>query len=273
MDVNKFEILQTGLVDKEIVLPVQLNWDYIGLDDAIDAYEEDMINQVIGVGRDFEVSRFAHEPATGTTNDTFINYEFYFYSGGPLNQISNWKIDYLNQGFTSQEVFYYVNSFSNSFFKLDLYDSVDEKKQINYITIIIPTQQGTKMDVVMNRTPVQINKPKFVLDYVGDSEGFFIYWLKKRNFLDIKRFYMTAKFFDAKTGQFIKMMTGSTNRQVDRTNGPQAYLTNPFSFDSTKYFYYQVDLDYEKQTYVVSNTTGQRLGTNIPIKWFEYVNP
>ena len=74
--------------------------------------------------------------------------------------------------------------------------SRDEKKQINYLTLIIPTQQGLKMDAVMNRTPVKINKPKFILDYVGDKEGFFLYWLKKRNFLDIKRFYMTAKFFD-----------------------------------------------------------------------------
>jgi hypothetical protein len=89
---------------------------------------------------------------------------------------------------------------------LDLYDNVDEKRQTNYVTIIIPTQQGLKMDAFMQTTPVTINKPSFVLDYVGDKEGFFIYWLKKREFLDISTFYMTAKFYDAKNGYFTKMM-------------------------------------------------------------------
>ena len=264
MDANRFEILKNGFTDKEIVIPIQMDWDYLGLDTAIDEYETDMIEKVIGKGRDFEVTRFAHEPATGTTNDTFINYEFYFYSGGSLNDINNWKVSYINQGFTTQEIFYYTNNFANSFFKLDLYDSFDEKKQINYLTLIIPTQQGLKMDAVMNRTPVKINKPKFILDYVGDKEGFFLYWLKKRNFLNINTFYMTAKFFDARTGQFIKMMK---TKQSD--------LGGPTSFPPEEYFYYKVDLDYVTQTYQVFDfPTGNRVGTlTNPIKWYEYVNP
>jgi hypothetical protein len=158
---------------------------------------------------------------------------------------------------------------------LDFYDTPDEKQQTNYITIILPTQQGLFMETQMQRTLVNIRKPQFVLDYVGDKEGFFIYWLKKRNFLDIDTFYMTAKFFNAKTGQFTKMMTGRGTSQIDSTNGPQVYLAenNKYTFDNTQYFYYTVKLNYEVQTYQVLNTTGQRLGTNIPIKWYEYVNP
>jgi len=189
-----------------------------------------------------------------------------------MSDINNWRINYLSEGFTAQEVYYYSNGFSNSFFKLDLYDTLDEKRQINYITIILPTQQGLTMDVNMQRTPVTIKKPKYVLDYVGDKEGFFIYWLKKRTFLDISTFYMTAKFYNAKVGQFTKMMTGS-NDSIDLTNGPQAKLGNKYVFDNSQYFYYTVKLDYDTQTYQIFNTNGQRLGTNIPIKWFEYVNP
>ena len=100
--------------------------------------------------------------------------------------------DYRAEGFTTQEIYYYTNNFSNSFFKLDLYDNFDEKRQKNYITIIIPTQQGLTMSAIMQTTDVTIKKPSFVLDYVGDKEGFFIYWLKKKNFLDIDTFYMTA---------------------------------------------------------------------------------
>ena len=274
MSVNKFVIRQDGPVNKQINIPVELKWDYLGLDLAIDEYETKMIKDVIGVGRDFEVSRFAHAPATGTTNDTVVNYEFYFYSGGSLDQISNWRIDYQSEGFTPQEIYYFSNNFSNSFFKLDLYDTPDEKQQTNYVTIILPTQQGDIMEAQMQRTLVNIKKPKFALDYIGDKDGFFIYWLKKRTFLNLNTFYMSAKFFDAKAGQFKRMMTGRGSNPADLTNGPQANLIgNKYAFDSTEYFYYTVKLDYRDLTYQVLNTYGQRMGTNIPIKWYEYVNP
>lgn len=274
MDVNKISILQQPGVDKQVNIPVQLTWDYLGLDDAVDEYETKVITEVIGLGRDFEVSRFSHAPATGTTNTTEINYEFYFYSGGSLNDLNNWKINYMSEGFTTQEIYYYSNSFSNSFFKLDFYDTPDDKKQTNYLTIIIPTQQGLKMDTQMQRTTVSVKKPQFVLDFIGDKEGFFIYWLKSREFLNISTFYMTAKFYNAKTGQFTKMMTGRGTNPLDNTNGPQANISgDKFSFDSAEYFYYTVKLDYPSQTYQIFNTKGQRLGTNIPIKWYEYVNP
>ena len=272
---NKITIQQNGITDKQINIPVQLTWDYLGLDIAIDEYETEVITEVIGVGRDFEVSRFAHAPATGTTDSTEVNYEFYFYSGGSMNSLNNWSINYLGEGFSPQEVYYYEPAFANSFFKLDFYDSTDEKQQTNYLTVIIPTQQGLTMTTQMQRTQVSIKKPKFILDYVGDKEGFFIYWLKKRTFLNIDTFYMTAKFFNGSTGKFTKMMTGRGSNPLDRTNGPQALLAdgNKYTFDNMNYFYYTVKLDYEKQNYQVFNTYGQRLGTNIPIKWYEYVNP
>ena len=272
MSVNKIKIPLDGFVDRQLTIPVQLTWDYLGLDQSIDEYESKVITDVIGVGRDFEVTRFAHAPQTGLTDDTQIKYEFNFYSGGSLDVSTNWKSNYQMEGFTTQEIFYYTNNFSNSFFKLDLYDNIDEKRQTNYVTIIIPTQQGLKMDAFMQTTPVTINKPSFVLDYVGDKEGFFIYWLKKREFLDISTFYMTAKFYDAKNGYFTKMM-----------NVPQSSLSgNKYIFDGSQYFYYRVELDYEKHDYQVFNMNpsqtiyindGQRAGTLEPIKWYEYVNP
>jgi hypothetical protein len=274
MTVNKVTMVPDG-TNKEINIPIRLTWDYLGLDMAIDEYETQMITEVIGVGRDFEVTRFAHAPATGTTDNTEVNYEFYFYSGGPLSEITSWSIDYMNEGFTPQDLYYYNNNFANSFFKLDFYDTPDEKRQTNYLTVIIPTQQGLKMDTQMQRNVVSVKKPKFILDYVGDKEGFFLYWLKKRTFLDLDTFYMTAKFYNAKTGQFTKMMTGKGIDPLDDTNGPQSDLEDGlrYNFDNTQFFYYTVKLDYPSQTYQVLNTFGQRMGTNIPIKWYEYVNP
>ena len=279
MDVNKIQITQDGLINKELVIPIQLTWDYLGLDQSIDEYEANIIKDVTGTYGDFEVTRFVHAPiavsdpySDNAFEITDIQYEFNFYSGGSLSASTSWRNNYISEGFTPQEIYYYTNNFTNSFFKLDLYDNVDEKRQTNYITIIIPTQQGLTMDAIMQRTPVKIKKPYFVLDYVGDKEGFFIYWLKKRNFLNVRTFFMTAKFYDAKNGYFTKMM-----------NMPQSSIVgDKFTFDSSQYFYYRLELDYEKQNYQVFNMNptqtlysnlGGRAGATIPIKWYEYVNP
>ena len=255
MDVNKYRIERTAGVDKQINIPVELSWDYLGIDQSIDLYEEEIITEVIGVGRDFEVNRFANLPYSGT-NKTEMNYNFYFYSGNSLSNQSNWAENYIAQGFSVEQIYYYRNAFSNSFFKLDFYDSLDEKKQINYLTAIIPTQQGFKMPAILQRTPVEIKMPKFQLDYVGDKEGFFIYWLKKRTFLDITTFYMSAKFYDASKGSFVRMMT------VPQSNFPGS----PYTFNTLDYFYYTMKLDYSSQTYQIFDTNGVRRGTSIDRK-------
>jgi hypothetical protein len=104
-----------------------------------------------------------------------------------------------------------------------------------------------------------------LLDYLGDKEGFFIYWLRSRDFIDINTFYMTAKFFDGREGVFKQM-----------TNTKQDLITpSKFIFNNADYFYYRVDLNYSNKTYeVFSTTTNTRVGDNLtPIKWYEYVNP
>jgi hypothetical protein len=261
MSVSK-QILFSGFTNNRINIPINLDWEYLDVDSEIKEYENSILNELITTDKDFEVNRFFH---ADYDNKSEINYEFYFYEGASLSNASNWKIDYRAEGFTTQEVYYYANSFRNSFFKLDFYDSPIESQQENYITVILPTQQGLRMATKMQNTDVQIRKPQFILDYVGDKEGFFIYWLKKRNFLDISTFYMTAKFFDGKTGQFVRMM-----------NRPQSTIQgNKFIFSSSEYFYYRVDMDYLTHSYKVYDIINptDRVGGTVPIKWYEYVNP
>jgi len=103
------------------------------------------------------------------------------------------------------------------------------------------------------------------LDSIGaDKEGFYIYWLRSRNFIDISEFYMTAKFFNARLGVFKQM-----------TNTRQDLITpNKFQFNNADYFYYKVNLNYSDKTYeVFSTSTERRVCDNTsPIIWYEYVN-
>jgi len=104
-----------------------------------------------------------------------------------------------------------------------------------------------------------LSRPSILLDYVGNQEGFFLHWFEDRNLLNIDTFYMTAKFFNAATGQFIKFIDSA-----------QTDFANPYRIPNI-HFYYTVNLNYDDKTYeIVSNQTD--VATN-DVLWFEYINP
>jgi len=270
--------------DKYLNIPIEIKWDFLGQDSAVEEYQQNVIEDVIGFPGDFEILRFAHAPYDNETK-TDIKYDFHFFGipttnsdGGidylvpanPSNDVQNsttnssyWVTSYIPEGFTVIDIYYYVKPFTKSFFKLDFYDSKDTITQTNYFTVIIPVQQGyTVTGITSSYKPsVNIKIPSFKLDYVGDKEGFFLYWLRNTKFLDISKFYMTAKFFDARLGIFVKM-----------TNTPQSEIPSKFRFNPEDYFYYEVRLSYDEKTYEVWDNNN-RVGTTSSIKWYEYINP
>lgn len=267
MNANRIKILKTEL-EQFVNIPINMQWDFTGKDDAIDEYEVSVIDQVIGLAADFEIARFSHN--VFQNQDTAINYEFYFYDDlQPItaNTVGSWNISYLNNGFTAEEVYYYSKPFTKSFFKLDFYDTAEERDQQIYLSVILPVQQGLTETVVISPLvpPVDIKKPKMVLDFLGDKEGFFVYWLRSRDFIDVDTFYVTAKFFDARLGVF-KQMTNTRQDLISPTK---------FTFNNADYFYYRYSLNYTTKTYeVFSTSTNLRVGDGLsPIKWYEYVNP
>ena len=268
MNASRVKIVKDD-TNKYLNIPINMQWDFMGCDDSISEYEAKAIKEVTGIAPDFEVARFSHN--TFPNLDTAINYEFNFYDDSqPItaNTVGNWSSSYLNEGFSTQEVYYYSKPFTKSFFKLDFYDTQDERTQQIYLSIILPVQQGLTQTVVLNNLlpSVEIKKPTMILDSIGaDKEGFYIYWLRSRNFIDISEFYMTAKFFNARLGVFKQM-----------TNTRQDLITpNKFQFNNADYFYYKVNLNYSDKTYEVFSTSTQlRVGdTTSPIIWYEYVTP
>lgn len=263
---NKFKFVLDDN-SKYINLPIEIKWDFYGRDDSIDEYQRDVIEQVIGTANDFEILRFAHD-SYGVNQQTNINYKFYFFNNTSninTSVISDWGNSYLFEGFSIPQLYYFEKPFTKSFFKLDFYDTNTGITQTNYFTVILPVQQGeTEKILISTYSPmVNIKKPSMILDYVGDSEGFFFYWLRKLDFINLKTFYMSCKFFDARLGVFVRMM---------RT--PQALLPNKFLFNESEEFYIKVDLDYTNNTYRLYDiVTNNRIGNGVPINWYEYVNP
>lgn len=270
MAVNNFKIIKSVIdTDKEIVIPVEMTWDFSDRSDALISFERNAIKEILAGDKDYEVARFGPkgtiDPISGVIK-TEVVYNFHFVPSGATVNTASWNSSYLVQGFTAEQIYYYKNQFKKSFFKLDFYDSTDLRTQTNYLTIILPVQQGltTTASVPWNSS-LTIKKPVFILDYLGDQEGLFIYWLKDFNILKLDTLYMTAKFFDAKQGVFIKMMVR-----------PQStILGDKFNFPQDKYFYYRVSLDYSDYTYKIYDImSGGRVGSlSNPINWYEYINP
>jgi len=275
MSVNKYRIVLDNN-EKYLDIPIDMKWDFTGQDDSIDEYQKTILEEVIGLANDFEICRFTHQEYLDVNlrSKTNINYEFNFYNYSlPVTAATvttaNWDDTYLNLGFTTPDIYYFRKPFTKSFFKLDFYDTPDELKQNIYFSVILPVQQGEFQNVNLSAyiTNVDIRKPKFNLDYLGDKEGFFIYWLRDRNYIDIDEFYMSAKFFNGRTGNYVRMM-----------NRPQIPPFTPslFTFNSDDYFYYRLKLDYNTKTYQVFSTINptQVMGVDgTPIIWYEYVNP
>lgn len=268
MDATRIKIVKQD-IDKYVNIPVNMQWDFMGRDDSINLYEVEAIKEVIGTPEDFEIIRFAHNVYPNSESSIKYIFNFYDYSA-PITAttVGLWTTSYLNNGFSVQDVYYFSKSFTNSFFKLDLYDSPDESVQKLYLSIILPVQQGLTQTAILSSLlpPIEIKKPEMQLDYIGtDKEGFYIYWLRKRNYIDVDTFYMSARFFDAITGNFIQM----TNKRQD------LILPDKFTFNHNDYYYYKVKLDYTKKTYeVFSTSTGLRVGSNSsPIIFYQYVNP
>lgn len=257
--------------DQTIDIPVEIKWDFHGRNDSIEIYEDEVVEEIIGEPKDYEIMRFSHEsydiPPIYTITELIYKFFFFPYTEVdiPTSVPSDWVSSFTAATFDGYEVYYQTAPLKKSFFKFDFYDTTETTTQKNYFTIILSTdgpifENVTISPVVAN---VDIVIPEYPLDFIGNKEGFFMYWLRDRRVLNISTFYMTAKFFDAKNGQFIKMMT------VPQVSLPDFYLFSP-----EIYFYKKVELNYTNYTYQIFDMlTGAREGVGSPINWYEYVNP
>lgn len=135
MIVNKLKLLSSS-EDREITLPLGQNWDLLNRSDTIDSYERTILQEVIGLPVNYELDRFSRTPINDSTQQT---YTFYF----KKPNVDVWENSYTySERFTLNEVRKNVNSFKNSFYKLDLYDSDDPKTQKIYLSIILRPNNG-----------------------------------------------------------------------------------------------------------------------------------
>jgi len=331
MAANKLRLrvnqIKDGVYDRQIIFPFGQTYDEAGRGDLVKKYEDDTIDKLVGIKKDYEVVRYTHAPLLNgdPSPNIFYNFNFGNLLNGDPNQFTDlfpnepqeagmWGNDapcpdalkeyypdnltntiyfpydstdvsswygYDFQGFTPEETYKSKTTFTKSFFKLDLYNSRDRKQQKLFISIIINPINGIKIlrPTLSVQCPSEIPDgryncrpegeqfcptPNFELDPINNNEGYFIYWLKEKTFLDIDVFYMSCKFYNGKTGEVTQLI-----------NTPQSDISKPYSISKEDFYYYRVVLNQNRYTYTIySVSDGIRVGedsTN-PIKFYQYFN-
>lgn len=143
MDVNKIK-LTAFTNNQEIVVPFDMQWDLVNREDSVISEEKNIIEQVIGQPSNYELARFSRRPrdlqpfSPTQGGSTQVVHRFNFYSAAT----DTWTDTYLTR-FTENEIRFSSNSYKNSFFKFDLYDSTLPQTQRIYLSLILETSQST----------------------------------------------------------------------------------------------------------------------------------
>ena len=111
MIANKIKILRQ-VNDRQVIVPLSINWDFSDRGDTIDAFQDDVIRQVLGIPVDYELARFTKKPITLNQQiNTSVIHEFNFYNPTNLSFYNS----YVNSGlFTFDEVYYNSKSFDSN---------------------------------------------------------------------------------------------------------------------------------------------------------------
>ena len=90
--------------------------------------------------------------------------------------------------------------------------------------------------------------------------------VKNDDIVNIKSFFLSAKFFNARDGVITRFLN-----QIP--SSIPTFAQN--SFDPTAYLYYRVQLNKTNYTYKVLDLSGTRVGIDplTPIQYWEYINP
>jgi len=134
MAVNKYKFVKSN-TNKQVNIPIEIKWDFTERDQAIDTYQLEVVDKLLGTAIDFELARFAHNEYVneeGFDIKSKINYEFLFFNTGfTINNVNGWQNTYTVTNFSPQDVYFFSKPFTKSFFKLDFYDTTDKSSQKN----------------------------------------------------------------------------------------------------------------------------------------------
>jgi len=289
MSVNRIQI-KAKVGDKNVTIPLGQSFDEVGREDLIKTLELVEQQDAINIIRDYETTKYFYSNVGSTPDEYNIFYEFNFLTG------NTYTPDFNQQGFMDFEMYRLKKSFTKSFFKFDFYDSPLKEDQNIMFTMTMPlTNCKKEKDVLVKKLEdpleywaqksIDITYPVYDVYWPkvqlgpskGNNEGYYIQWYKNRDLYSGDTFYMSCKFYNAKTGDVVRMLNKPSWNQSPVIDNPE----------SSEWYYYWVRLSISnngtpKYVYTVREFDNNGIGgekgmsdfnPSSQIRFYEYKTP
>jgi len=166
------------ILGKAIAIPFSTRTRDNGYSDLVNEFFLTEKSKITNTFTDNETFKFRSASSDGSETLIDTKLKIWFYDETNPNFAQN---NYLTAGFTSDEINFKFNNFKNSFFRLDFYDSNNQREQ-NYLFSEFFYPDKNPPEFSFNRIFYKKEDPKFVND---------------NTFIEL---YFDVTFFDAKTG-------------------------------------------------------------------------
>lgn len=270
MSVNNYKINFSefkNVSGSTINLPLNMEFQLVDQDEIVrKQFVENEIKNNINPILDYEKVRFLPIIQLNDTNNVVNNITYNLHFLDSLNQF-NQSSFYGQIGFNNSDIKFRKKSFTNSFLRLNFYDTdITTTQRLLFFVTIFPRLEPTNFSIGLlppwGTITSAINlKTSFIL---GDSminksfnsEGYSLYYFKDEVITQPKELFMSAEFNNAKNGSTTRFMsTSSTNITIDNLFNPSNTTNNLF----TKYILKKVN---NKYTYEIDGTYSNNVQIN-----------
>lgn len=256
MFVNKYEIKNTelsGATSYSINLPISQNGGFVGQQEIVDTeFVKVEVDKAVNVIFDYEKVKILPK-YNSTTLAKNITYKLNFLNsaGTSFNTSLKWS----DLTITDEDISFKKKSFTNSFLRLDFYDSdiVSNQNLISFVTLY------PKLNAIPLATnyPVQFILGNTLIDRSQNGEGFALYHFKDEIIPTVPKYlYMRATFNNAKDGKSTGLMSSnSTNLSIDNLikTTKDEHKVNP-SIKNNLYTRYILTRDVDGYYYEIDNS-------------------
>lgn len=238
----------------------------LGWYENLSQLEEESLDKVINVSDNYETVRYIHKPYISNYGlyQTDIWFYFYFLSGGTSY---DGGLDYSLVNITPEENSKLLRQSTESFFRLEFFKTPNNEppSRINRQLVFaknlsLPLGERVFYDKVNDNIYV----PVFTGSNYRNKENMYLFWFQDDSVLEEttltgNTFFMTAKFYNAKTGDILDFTTTG--------------LTSTQEVNESRDMYYKVIIDKTDYTYDVyryNGNQGSKIGETVdPIVFFQ----
>jgi len=247
--------------------------------------EKEVLYEIINPTENYETVRYIHKPYTNSSGFTQTDIWFYFYFGdyqyntsNPANPIITgvtFKQDYQLMDITLQENALMLKQSTESFFRLEFYKTPNDeaptsinRRMVFAKNLALPIGEKVFYTGTTSGSTIPMNDyiyfPVFMGSNYRNKENMYFFWFTDDTPFDEttltgNTFYMTAKFYNAKTGEVFDF--------TNKTKTPSGTIVEQNDM------YYKVIIDrsdYSYQVFRFNGSVGTRIGeSNDPIVFYE----